>query len=176
MKKTFFGLIVLLVFGLVVSCGTTGGSPKGITAGVMVYLIDDANFNAYFADANKKGSHQPTPTAMGNIDSEIFGAADTLSVQFQNPKNYNPARLANSNGWWNITNVPPYNWTPVIDDYYVLLIPRFWPSGVENQGNVVPLWDEGQISASGSAAAKKTINANPFTFSLADFKNIRAIF
>jgi hypothetical protein len=161
MRKAVFGLIVLLVFGFVVSgCDNgTNGNP-GVYSGYGVWLITQTSYDAY------DGTIQPTPTAMGIIDT-ITTLPDNFSVGFYTVQNYNTPE----NPGWAIAD-PNVSWTADSVDYYVLIVPMYWDSGVWGQGNFDWMFDEGKISGSGTTPSRKNITANNVNFSLADFINM----
>jgi hypothetical protein len=163
MRKAVFGLIVLLVFGFVTCDNGANGNTGGVYSGYGVWLISQTDYDAYDA---YNGSKQPTPTAMGmtsTIDNEF-------SVNFYNPYNYNTAE----DPGWAIVN-PNVPWTAVSGDYYVLIVPMYFPGGVAGQGDFWWMFDEGKISGSDSTPSKKAISANDVEFYLTDFINISDI-
>jgi hypothetical protein len=162
MKKAIFGLIVLLVLGFVVlGCDNgTNGNPEGVYSGYGVWLITQTNYDAY------DGTKQPTPTAMGVIST----LSATFSVDFYNVQNYNTSE----NPGWNISSSQT-SWTAVSDNYYVLIVPRYFPSGIAEDGELWWMFDEGKISGSGSTPSKLNITTNNPTFTLTDFINVSAI-
>jgi hypothetical protein len=150
--------------------GVSTKAAKGLYDGVMVYLVNQANaadFVTVTNNYNNLAEYQPKPSAMGWISA----VTDTFSISFKKPQNHNP-RGSTTDGWWAPTNE---GWKADDNDYYVLIIPVFWPSGVRDQGNWWPMWAEGKVSVSGSTAVKKTISTNPFTFSRADFKDVNEV-
>jgi hypothetical protein len=165
MKKAVFGLIVLLVFGLLVGCsnGTTDTTPQGIYGGIGVWLVSETNATNW-GNANYEG--QPTPTAIGFSDYNISNLPQSFSVNLLVPFDFS----GDGSGAWAAKD-PNENWTAVPGDYYVFLVPMWWFSGVYNQGNMEWHFDAGQVSASGISEAKLNITSNNPTLNLANFQN-----
>jgi hypothetical protein len=160
MKRVIFGLIsIMLIIGMVFMACENGSTPTTSNGygGFGVWLISQSDYAAY------DGSKQPTPTAMGIIDT----LSTNFSVDFYNPENYNTSE----NPGWNI-NSSQTSWTAVSGDYYVLLVPMYYPSGVAGQGDFWWMFEEGKISGSGTTPSPINIIANPHTFALTNFINV----
>jgi predicted small secreted protein len=158
MKKTVFGLSVLLVFGFVLAgCdnGTNGTTGNGYD-GFGVWLVTESDYDTF----DNVGSGQPRPVAIAHISS----IGDSFTADFHVPENFNPDTSNEiTDGWWNIGDTPT-QWTVAPDNYFVLIFPyKIHPDNFEW------IFDEGKISAPNSTVGTININANPFTFSLADF-------
>jgi hypothetical protein len=150
----------MLIIGMVFMACDNGSTPSvdnGVYSGYGVWLISQSDYGAY------DGSKQPTPTAMGIIDT----LPDNFSVDFYNPENYNTPE----NPGWAIAN-PNVSWTADSGDYYVLIVPMYYPSGVAGQGDFEWRFDEGKISGSGTTPSKINITANHQNFTLTSFINV----
>jgi hypothetical protein len=131
----------------------------GVYGDVGVWLISQSNFTVYDPTSGK----QPTPTAIGFISA----LAATFNVTFYTPYNFGTSE---NPGW--AAAYPNVQWTHDGTQYYVLLIPMWWPSGTINDGDFYWLFDEGKISGSGTSTSKISIDANPKSFSLTNFISI----
>jgi hypothetical protein len=162
-SKVFLGLAVLAVVGLLFGCsnGTTE-TPQGVYDGFSVWLVGETDRTNWI---NSGYVGQPKPTAIKYVPTEFSSLSSTFSVQLNGTHDYSES--ANL-GWWNESTTP---WTAVSGDYYVLLVTRYWPSGVIGQGNLEWHFDEGKISGSGSAAGKINITSNNPTFNRSAFIN-----
>jgi hypothetical protein len=167
-SKFFIGVIgVMLIFGFVFAgCATTGGG-GGIYDGIGVWLVSEANMTAW-KNANYKG--QGTPTAIGSLSGSITELPDTFSVQLKEPYDYS----GKGQGWWN-ENQQDENWTAVSGAYYVLLVPKYFASGVSGKGNMSWDFDTGKVSAAGGNLKTIQVSNTRQSFSLADFQNVSEI-
>jgi hypothetical protein len=162
MRKAVCGLIVLLVTGFVLmGCVTT---PKeGVYDGIGVWLVSEPDFTAW-KNANNNGF--PTPTAIGILPGGVDALSSAFAVQFKEPFDYS----GNGQGWWNV-NRKDTNWTAVSGDYYVLLMPMYFASGVSGKGNMSWDFEAGKASAAGGALKTLPVSNTRQSFSLADFQN-----
>jgi hypothetical protein len=160
MKKAVIGLLVLVVLGFAACDNSTNGNTEGVYSGFGVWLISQSDYNAY--DRSK----QPTPTAMSMIDT----LPANFSVEFYIPKNY----ITTEDPGWAL-DYPNVSWTVVPADYYVLIVPMYYPDGVAGQGNFWWMFGEGMISGSGTTPSTINITSNPFSFALASFTDLSAI-
>jgi hypothetical protein len=168
MRKAIFGLIgVVLVFGFVFAgCATT--QTQGIYDGIGVWLVSESNFTAWKNAANKNGF--PTPTAIGSLPGNIETLSSPFSVQFKEPFDYS----GKGQGWWN-ENQQGTNWTAQSGDYYVLLMPKYFASGVSGKGNMSWDFESGKASAAGGNLKKIQVSNTRQSFSLDDFQNVSEI-
>jgi hypothetical protein len=166
MRKAVFVLIVLTVLGFVFAgCATT---PKqGIYDGIGVWLISESDFTAW---QNANNSGYPKPAAIGILSGSIEALSATFSVQLKEPFDYS----GNGQGWWNI-NQQDTNWAASSGDYYVLLMPMYFASGVSGKGNMSWDFETGKVSAADGNLKKIPVSNTRQSFSLADFQNISEV-
>jgi hypothetical protein len=158
MRKAVFGVGVLLVLGFIFA-GCATGSTRSVNNELYgVWLITASNLNVW-----DDGSKQPTPAAIGltNTISAPFG------VVFKKVENYGDS----ANPAWAFKS-PETAWTAVAGDYYVLIVPVYYPGGVPGQGDFEWVFDEVKISGSGAEASPISIPANKVDFTPAQFVNM----
>jgi hypothetical protein len=165
-SKVFLGLIVLALIGLLFGCsnGTTDGTTDPqYYDGFSVWLVTGAAMTDW---KNAGYAEQPTPTAIKYVPTEFSALPSSFSVQLNGTHDYSES--ANL-GWWNESTTL---WYADPGNYYVLLVTRYWPSGVIGQGNLEWHFDEGKISGSGTTAGTINITSNNPTLYLSSFINM----
>ncbi|MDR1210679.1 MAG: hypothetical protein LBK40_00455 [Spirochaetaceae bacterium] len=171
MKKVILGLMVLLVFGLLFGCATTGNADKGKSGGVVVWLIKDSDYSAFRTATNdfqNRNDRQPVPTGMAIIEN----MNNNFNANFKQPKpNSTTDYDADSfNGMWGFTSSEP-NITIPAGNYYIILVPLWMTTG-SWEGRVIRQFDLAKIYVgSGSTPATISNPTNPQSFSIADFKD-----
>jgi hypothetical protein len=168
MKKIVFLLVfAALIFGFVFAgCATT--RTQGVYDGIGVWLVSESNFTVWKNAANK--NQFPTPTAIGSLPGNIETLSSPFSVQFKEPFDYS----GNGRGWWN-QNQQDTNWAAQSGDYYVLLMPKYFASGVSGRGNMEWAIESGKTSAAGGSLKKIQVSNTRQSFSLDDFQNISEV-
>jgi hypothetical protein len=148
-------------------CGVCTTPKQGIYDGIGVWLVSESNFTAW-KNANNNG--YPTPTAIGSLPGNIEALSAAFSVQFKEPFDYS----GNGRGYWN-QNQQGTNWTASSGDYYVLLMPKYFASGVSGKGNMSWDFESGKVSAADGNLKKIQVSNTRQSFSLTDFQNVREV-
>jgi hypothetical protein len=162
-NKVFLVFAILLIFGSLPGCSNGSTDTPGVYDGIGVWLVTGENGTAWVTS----GYEQPTPTAIGFLDGTISALSDSFSVKLLVPHDYSDP---GEGGAW-AAKYPPEDWLPETDDYHVLLVPMWWPSGVSGDGNFTWMFDEGKVSATSGNLTKLNITDNPQPLNLADFQN-----